>query len=255
MSWDIQASDHVVTITMNTNKVNCMGDAFFQDCHETLSHIEQNYPNHSVVLTGQGSIFSAGLDVNHVMPMFARGDHNEINAWFEQFTQMVLKVFTFKQPIVAAVNGHAFAGGLILALCCEHRVGVNTSSKMSLNEIAIGLSMPSTMVEIIRHAIGTRNTERAILSHRVYENQENLELGFVHEQVNPDNLLAHAEAMAKALNPPAMLAYSASKHAIRQDALHRIESYAKQQDLKLPEIFSDSACLAAQKAALQALSA
>lgn len=251
MSWDIQqTSDKTILVTMNSNKVNCMNDSFFADCHEALSIIEQDFPNHGVVLTGQGSIFSAGLDIKHVMPMFARKDETEISTWFKQFNDMILRIFQFGQPMVAAINGHAFAGGLILALCCEHRSATTNPTQMSLNEIAIGLAMPSTMTEIIRHSIGTRNTERAILSHRIYANKENIELGFVHECVAPEQLIERAQTIAEALTPEAMLTYRESKKAIRQHAMHRIRAYSENMDKLLPKIFSNDACLAAQQKAL-----
>jgi enoyl-CoA hydratase len=66
-------------------------------------------------------------------------------------------LFTFPRPKVAAINGHAYAGGLITALACDYRVAIDTA-QFSLNEVPIGIPMPSIYIEIMRHAIGPMPT-------------------------------------------------------------------------------------------------
>ena len=69
-----------------------------------------------------GAVFSAGLDFDHHFPLFARRSLKEIDAWFEVYRATNLRLFTYPRPTVAAINGHAYAGGLITALACDHRI-------------------------------------------------------------------------------------------------------------------------------------
>ncbi|MCI3274400.1 enoyl-CoA hydratase/isomerase family protein [Streptomyces cylindrosporus] len=76
-----------------------------------------------VVLTGTGTRFSAGLDLEEHFPLFA-GDEAAVASWFQGYRATSMRLFTYPRPTVAAVNGHAFAGGLITAAVCDHRVSV-----------------------------------------------------------------------------------------------------------------------------------
>jgi enoyl-CoA hydratase len=117
MPWTIERKhDHVAVVTMNTNKVNAQNSVFFADLHATFDRLEAEFSDCAVVLSGTGTVFSAGLDFDHHFPLFARCSLKEIEAWFEAYRTTNLRLFTYPRPTVAAINGHAYAGGLITAL-------------------------------------------------------------------------------------------------------------------------------------------
>lgn len=157
MPWTIERKhDHVVVVTMNTNKVNAQNPAFFGDLHAAFDRLEAEFNDSAVVLTGTGSAFSAGLDFDHHFPLFARQSLKEIDAWFDAYRATNLRLFTYPCPTVAAINGHAYAGGLITALGCDHRIAAEGALQFSLNEVLIGIPMPAIYCEIIKHAVGPR---------------------------------------------------------------------------------------------------
>src|ERR1044072_3542032 len=149
MPWTIERKHHhVAVVTKNTNKVNAQNPAFFADLHAAFDRLETEFNDYAVVLTGTGAVFSAGLDFDYHFPLFARRSVPEIDAWFEAYRATNLRLFTYPRPTVAAINGHAYAGGLITALGCDHRIADEGPLQFSLNEVPIGIPMPAVYFAI-----------------------------------------------------------------------------------------------------------
>ena len=153
MSWTIERRGHVAVVTMTTNPVNAQNRAFFADLHEAFDRLERDHPESPVVLTGTGTRFSAGLDLGEHFPLFA-GDPAAVAAWFGDYRATNMRLFTYPRPTVAAVNGHAFAGGLITAAVCDYRVAVDGGARFGLNEVPIGIPMPAVYVRMLAYAWG-----------------------------------------------------------------------------------------------------
>jgi enoyl-CoA hydratase len=149
-------------------------------------------------------------------------------------------MWSYPRPTVAAINGHAFAGGMITALNCDYRVTVE-GARFSLNEVPIGIAMPAIYVEIIRYALGDPAAALTTLFGRVYEAPDALRLGVVHAIAAPDQLLADAVEMASAVPPDTFEAYAFSKRALQGPARERIETIAAELDQQLPALFSSDA--------------
>ena len=201
MSWQIDLVDGVAVVTMNTNKANAQNEHFFADLHEALDRLDREPPSTGIVLTGQGSIFSAGIDLKYSLPLFATQDLRAIREWFARYRATNVRLFGYPRPTVAAINGHAFAGGVITALCCDYRIAAEGPARFALNEVPIGIPMPPVYSEIIRYAIGTPNATLATLFGQEYDVDGARRIGFVHETVAPDKLIEAAVQRAN-LSPP-----------------------------------------------------
>ncbi|MEI9938610.1 MAG: enoyl-CoA hydratase/isomerase family protein [Pseudomonadota bacterium] len=222
MTWTIEQRDGAVLVSMRSNPVNKMNEAFFDDLHEALDRIEVEHPRKPLVLTADGSTFSAGLDFEEVFPRFERANYEEIARWFARFRGSILRLFELPRRTVAAVNGNAYAGGLILALCCDHRIAARTPGRFTLNEVAIGIPMPGVYVEIVRHTVGTRVATELMLDCRLYGVEDALTNGFVHSVVPPEELVQAAISQARAIGDDAFSAYRVSKAALLAPTLERI---------------------------------
>jgi enoyl-CoA hydratase len=253
MSWDIRIVGDVAVVTMNSNKVNAQNDAFFADLHEAFDRLDREPPGAGVVLTAEGSTFSAGIDLKFNLPLFASLNREAVRAWFARYRATNIRLFTYPKPMVAAVNGHAFAGGLITALCCDYRLAIEGDSRFSLNEVPIGIPMPAVYGEIIRHALGTSNATVATLFGEVYGVPDALRIGFVHEAVAPDRLLDAAIDRARAVPADAMTAYAFTKRALQAPALANIERLADPLDNQVAKGFSDPGNLRVQRAKYEQL--
>ncbi|MGD9803315.1 MAG: enoyl-CoA hydratase/isomerase family protein [Hyphomicrobiaceae bacterium] len=157
MPWTIESKgDHVAVVTMNTNNVNAQNPAFFTDLHAAFDRLETEFSDCAVVLTGTGKVFSAGLDLDHHFAMFARQDIDEIDRWFAAYRATNLRIFTYPHPTVAAINGHAYAGGFITAIDCDYRIAAQGVLQFALNEVPIGIPMPAVYCGILKYTIGTK---------------------------------------------------------------------------------------------------
>ena len=222
MAWDIQETEGVAVVYMNSNSVNRQNPAFFGDLSNALDRLEARFAHLPVVLTSRQQVFSSGFDFDYWFPLIARRDVNVVQRSYTEFKEINLRLFSYPRPTIAAINGHAYAGGLITALCCDFRVAAKGDTRFSLNEVAIGLAMPSLFTEIIRYAVGTTSAAKATLSGEVYSDTEALSLGLIDSLTSLDSLLSQAMVIAKRLAPDCATAYAFSKEALQAPTLKRI---------------------------------
>lgn len=255
MRWAINEVDGVAMVQMQSNQVNKQNDEFFSDLQTAFDLVEAELPGRPVVLHSLSKVFSAGLDFEYTFPLFARRDEDEIGAWYRRFSDAMLRVFTYPYPTVAAVNGHAIAGGLILALCCDHRVAARGELRCGLNEVPVGIPMPSLYTELVRLRIGSAATSEAILTGKLYSAEESHRLGFVQELVEPEILLDAARAHARLISAECLPAYAHSKKMLLAPTMRWIEQDSRALDQLTVRAISSPAAQAAQARALARLKA
>lgn len=255
MDWSIERRGDVIWVTMQSNRVNKMNPAFFDDLHRAFDRIDAEHADAPLVITGQGRVFSAGLDFEETFPLFAAGDSTAITAWFDRFRSCILRVLTCPRPTVAAVNGHAFAGGLILALACDVRVAAEGPYKLGLNEVPIGIPMPSVYCELMRYRLGSARAADAILTGRVFAQGESVEAGFYERLVAPDALEESALAAARVVPSDCFEAYAHSKRMLQHALVGYIEETSKRLDEDTLALLSSPRLAGARDRALASLKA
>lgn len=231
MAWDIEAANGVAIVRMNTNKVNRQNPQFFSDLRDALTVLRTDFPKLPVVLTSAQHVFSAGFDFDYWFPLIAKNDVQTVQSSYDRFKKINLELFTYPMPTVAAINGHAYAGGLITAFCCDFRVAVREGARFTLNEVPIGLAMPSLFTEIIRYAVGTPTAAKATLTGRIYSSEEAFEGGIVDQLAPGATLLSEAVKLAQTLTEDCWTAYSFSKQALQAPALKQMSQEAERLDV------------------------
>ena len=111
----------------------------------------------AVVLTGAGRVFSAGVDLRSVVS----GGVEYPRRLLPALTDMFRMAFTLPVPLVAAVNGHAIAGGCVLAACAD--VVLMSEGRIGLPEVRVGVPFPRAAIEVVRHAVGDVGARRLML--------------------------------------------------------------------------------------------
>lgn len=254
MPWSIELEGRVAVLTMNTNSVNAQNQTFFSDLHNAIDRLELDYPDCPVVLTSDGEVFSAGIDFKYTFPIFARSDPKEITAWFEQYRETNLRLFSYHRPVISAINGHAIAGGLITALAGDYRICVDSEAKLGLNEVPVGITMPSVYIELIRYACGNRTTALATLFGELYTPHRALDLGFIHQVVPKEELRSAAITRANLVPDTALDAFAGSKRALLGPVLETISNISSELDRQITNSPVTNRSKLANAAALSGLS-
>lgn len=246
MAWDINVVDECAVVRMNNNKVNIQNDQFFADLHHAFDRLETEFKELPVVLTGHGDAFSAGIDFQYSFDIFGSGDPDKIRQWYKTYRETNLRIFQYPRPTVAAVNGHAIAGGLITALDCDFRIAARKSAKFGLNEVPIGIPMPAAYIEIIKYALGDQVGALTTLRGKLYDLEAAEKLGFFHEVVEPDQLLPIAISYARCISPDCNVAYAMSKKALQDSVMRQIDERTVALDSHLPAGMGEEANRRAQ---------
>ena len=149
-----------------------------------------------IVLSGGPKVFSAGLDVPFLLTL---PDRDALKAAWEQFFLAARALVQSPVPVVAAINGHAPAGGCVLALCCDYRVMASGPYRIGLNETRVGLVAPDGIQRLMRRVVGAHRAERLLVSGEMVESQQALALGLVDELTDIDGVRNRAVAWLEQL--------------------------------------------------------
>ena len=211
--------DDVAVIRIEHGRVGAMDAELLDALTEAVLHASDR----ALVVTGTGSAFSAGVDLRRILD----GGAPYTERFLEALSRMFRAVFDHPRPTVAAVNGHAIAGGCVLALACDVRL--MSGGRIGLAELAVGVPFPTTALEIVRHALGTA-ADRAVLRAETVGPEPALALGMVHEVVAPDELLPRALQVAAELATRSPEAYRLAKERLHRPAVEAIEAAAADAD-------------------------
>ncbi|HEU4425914.1 MAG TPA: enoyl-CoA hydratase/isomerase family protein, partial [Pilimelia sp.] len=192
-------------------------------------------PARAVVFTGSGRAFSAGVDLWRVLNGGPEYGRRFLPALVEAFEA----VFNAGKPVVAAVNGHAIAGGCILVSGCDHRI-MGDAGRIGVTEHAVGVPFPVSALEILRFALGDRLARQAVFSAEAYGPAEALERGFVDELADSAELLPRAIATARRLatSTPADT-FRVTKRLLRGEVNERLARLRPAADAETARLWED----------------
>ena len=143
-----------------------------------------------VVLAGGPKVFSAGLDVPHLL---ALTDPAALRAAWDAFFAAARALAAAPMPVVAAMSGHAPAGGCVLALCCDYRVMARGDVRIGLNETQVGLVAPEGIQRLLRRVVGARQAERLLVGGLLLDSEEALHVGLVDALAEAHEVTAQAQ--------------------------------------------------------------
>lgn len=152
---------------------------------------------HGLLLSGGPKVFSAGLDVPYLLTL--GDDRTALMAAWESFFSAARALADCPIPVVAAIAGHAPAGGCVLALCCDYRVMASGPYRIGLNETQVGLVAPEGIQHLLRRVVGSHRAERLLVSGELVDGERALVLGLVDELVDVDSVTTRAHVWLEEL--------------------------------------------------------
>lgn len=183
-------------------------------------------PSRAVVLTGQGRMFSAGVDLLRL----SEGGASYVRRFLPALHRLFEAVFFFDKPVVAAINGHAIAGGCVLASCADRRIAARDDIRIGVTELLVGVPFPALAFEVMRFATPPALFPETLLSGATYAPEMALSRRMVDEVVEPAELMDRAMTAAKtlaALSPPA---FAQTKQQLRKAACDALEQHGRRGD-------------------------
>jgi enoyl-CoA hydratase len=239
--------DGVAVVRLAAGKVNALDLALVRAITATFAELDAS-PVRGIVLTGAGRAFSAGGDLWQVVD----GGAEYVRAFLPALVECFETVFGTGKPVVAAVNGHAIAGGCVLACCCDHRLmaggvtagvtaggvtaGGATAGEMTaggvtaggagrigVTELAVGVPFPVSALEILAFASGSVRARAAVLSAATFEPEAAVGAGLIDEVVPTGELMPRAlAAVARLAGQTPADTFRLTKSQLRAEVWQRL---------------------------------
>jgi Delta3-Delta2-enoyl-CoA isomerase len=200
-------------VSLARPKANALNRALVGELYDAVRAAEQDESVRGLVLaSSQPRFFSSGFDVREVFAY----DREGMTSFFGRFVDLYESLYRFPKPTVAALSGHTFAGGAILAIACDFRIMAAGEFGFALNEINLGLALSTTIRRMLVGAIGVAHAREALLFGDPIGPARALEIGLARELAPPEQVRERAIACARILASKPPNAYREIKRSLRE---------------------------------------
>ena len=210
---NIEQQNGISVVQMGHGPANAMDTDFCQALAETFKELGSS-DTRAIVLTGQGRIFSAGVD----LPQLLDGGVAYVRQFLPALSDMLESAFFCNKPVISAVNGHAIAGGCLLACTADRSLMARGKGQVGVPELRVGVPFPIAALESMRAKISPVFFEEITLGGATYGPEQALERGLVDELVEAEELMERALAAAESLASIGSDVFAISKQQARHPA-------------------------------------
>ena len=217
---DVERRGAVAVLTLNSPPANALGTPVLTALADAIEALRGDDAR-AVVVTGAGRFFSAGLDLFEVAKLVGSPD---AEAFARRFDGLVTGLFALEKPVVAAINGHAIAGGAVLAATADFRLIADAELKIGVTEVQVGVVYPTSALEVVRFGCAGPHLAELLYRGNTYGPADAVVRHLADEVVPAAELLDRALALAAELGEHRPLAFASSKRALRAEHLARIRA-------------------------------
>lgn len=180
----------------------------------------------ALVLTGTGSIFSAGVDLFRLVD----GGREYAERFLPALSRTLRDLFSFPKPVISAINGHAIAGGCLFALAADYRIMASGNGRLGIPELLVGVPFPPSAIETARFVVPPQHLQMLMYTGRTFAPDDALRLGLVDEVVDAATLAGRAEELARQFAALPAAAFALTKRQLRDRTISRAKHYANELD-------------------------
>jgi enoyl-CoA hydratase len=214
---DVATEGGIAVVTMTHGKANALDLEFCEALVARFGEL-RTADVKAIVLTAPGKIFSAGVDLKRL----TGGGVDYVRAFLPSLHRLYDTVFFHPKPVVMAINGHAMAGGAVLAACGDRRIMARDSGRIGVTEMLVGVPFPALAFEVVRFAAPPRYLAEFTLTGATYPTGDALDKGWVDEVVAPEALMSRAMETARLYASLPPQAFAQTKSQIRQAVSERM---------------------------------
>lgn len=212
-----QVEDGVALLTMDDGKANALSMAMLEQMDDALAKAKSEAK--ALVIAGRPGKFCAGFDLKVMMSGPAAAKE-----LVGRGAEMLMRIYEAPMPVVAACTGHAVAGGALILLASDVRIGVLGDFKIGLNEVAIGMTLPILAQELARDRLAPTRLAEAVLHATLYGPVDAVTVGYLDRVEIPDALAGAAQQQAVGMKALPRAAYGATKRRLRRATIEHIRS-------------------------------
>jgi enoyl-CoA hydratase/carnithine racemase len=224
----LSINDEIAEVRLKRGKVNAINEQAVDEISACFQRLAADSNVRAVILTGDGPFFSFGFDI----PEFLSYSVESFSSFLRNFTGLYRYLFTYPKPLVAALNGHAIAGGCMLALSCDYRILVSGKAKISLNEITFGSSVFAGSVAMLKFLVGGKNAQAVLYEGTMYSAEAASHVGLIDQVSSNESLLEDARQTARRLGTRDAAAFRSIKSLLRAPVA---EQMFKEEDASVQE--------------------
>jgi enoyl-CoA hydratase/carnithine racemase len=192
----VDYQDMVAIVKLNRGVTNVLDLELVHELGKLLETIQHDSSTRALVLgSSNDKFFSIGFDIPHLFELPREG----FEVFYSEFNRVCLSLYTLPKPTVAAITGHAVAGGCILALCCDYRFIAEGKKLMGLNEIKLGVPVPYLADCALRDIVGTRYAREIMDTGEFYGPVDLQRMGLVDEVLSVGDVMSKAVEKARLL--------------------------------------------------------
>ena len=239
----VQRDDGVLVVTLAHGKANVMDLEFCTALAERFEAFAAAPPA-ALVVTGQGRIFSAGVDLNRLLD----GGADYARSFLPSLDRMLLALLGVPCPVVAAINGHAIAGGCLLAVAADRRLMARGGGRIGMPELRVGVPFPPVALELARSVVQSHALQRALAGGETFEVDVAQAVGLIDAPVEAEQLLEQATALAADLAGIAAPSYALTKAMLQQPLHARIAAQTAAHGARVDALWQDAATFDAVRA-------
>jgi enoyl-CoA hydratase len=214
-TYDLE--DGIATLAMDDGKVNALSIAMLTELHAGLDRAAADEA--VLVLTGREGYLSAGFDLKGFS-----AEPAQVVEMLQLGATLMERMLSFPRPVVVSCGGHAMAAGAFMLLSADLRIGISGPFRIGMNEVQIGLTMPTFAVELARQRLTRAAFSRSVISAHIYTPEDARPLGYLDEVVAPEQLAEATQQAARELAGLNAAAHIATKLRARADDLARIRA-------------------------------
>jgi enoyl-CoA hydratase len=211
MNYELR--DRVAIVSIDDGKANAVGHEYLDSVNSALDRAGNDKAG-AVVLRGREGVFSAGFDLKEFRDGADRGV-----SMVKKGMQLLIRLYGYPLPVVAACNGHGIAMGAFIILACDTRIGARGDFKLTLPETALGMELPAVMAELTASRLSPRFITRAAVQAEVFHPDQALTAGFLDEVVEGPALDYRAFEAATRLARLPQKEYAVNKQLVRRHVL------------------------------------
>lgn len=208
----ISMDNHIATVRMERGKVHALNEEHVYQLGSAFHRLQRDDNARIIILTGTDKFFSFGLDV----PELYDYKQDDFIRFLTKFTDLYSYIFIYPKPVIAVINGHAIAGGCMLATACDWRIMMTGRFRIALNEVTFGSSVFHGSMEMLKFLCGGRNAQIIAGFGAMYSAEEALELGLVDEIAGEDEFKRKAAAKVAQFDSMDLTAFGSIKELLRR---------------------------------------